>query len=539
MAAATFPILGLAGVGDDNIFAVTYNICWGCMQNDDKDLTGKQVVTKCKANGHNSCFNNVILVFDSLETIYGRPLDLVGTQESSSRYDALHTQSIALKKMNRVHCLFGVAHHVSFYNPTKFNLDACAGYNIGSAVGQRAGFRPMLILLLTRIVDGRKIAFINIHDGHGVPFNNPTHLQNAILEALQNGKLFPSGTIVPKNLDNIQNAPVMDIRSILNDSYEIIFMGDTNENIAPSKIGKYTKGNYNPFGLSQLPSAPVLMGKSVNSIVLPVSCCQNGPDWPKHSMMGDYILYSKDIIPIHINNEIPTIATQNYNAFPLSDHFPVVSILNLPIAKLKASLSGITSGMKKMGLSRPTYKVKKDTKIYLYNYLNQPIDKDLKQGDLLIIPDSKDIITHKGANLVIIQVLGNSIVGYIQSKYLQDNRDNTLTLNQQQKTLRLLPLGDDPNAPQTPNFTGFTVTNKDVLIYPATKPNSVSEYYCVRKSNDPNIFGFVNENDIELLQQTGGNIRKYKTNKKSNKHSKKYKTKTGNIKKSKHTKSRN
>lgn len=28
---------------DDNIFALTYNLCWGCMQNSTKDLTGVNV----------------------------------------------------------------------------------------------------------------------------------------------------------------------------------------------------------------------------------------------------------------------------------------------------------------------------------------------------------------------------------------------------------------------------------------------------------------------------------------------------------------
>lgn len=119
----------------ESIFALTYNICWGCMQGDTRDPTGLPVVSKCIQTPPNVCPKNITALIDTLESKYGQELDLVGTQESSNIYDTLHSQSTALKKMYRVHCKFGSASHVSFYNPKKFILKACASFNIANYGG--------------------------------------------------------------------------------------------------------------------------------------------------------------------------------------------------------------------------------------------------------------------------------------------------------------------------------------------------------------------------------------------------------------------
>jgi hypothetical protein len=535
---------------DDNIFALTYNICWGCMQDNTNDITGVHVVNKCLAKGKDTCLNNVIQVIDSLESQYGLQLDLVGTQESSAKYDKIHKLSRALRAMHRVHCIFGPAHHVSFYNPAKFNLDACTSFNISSINGKQEN-RPLIILLLTRILDGKKIAFINIHDGHGSLYKDP-NLKKAINASLTQGQIFSMGT-APRILDNINTLQSVDISQVLTPDYEIIFMGDTNENINISTIGsgKYTKGNYKPFALSNvLPQ--VLQNKIIKTSNLPLTCCQISDVWAHPHMIGDYILYSDGITPIPIlDNDVPKIAIQDFNNFPLSDHLPVVSILNLPLnapitskaAKIlpkapssapprasKASrasgvlsslIPSIVSGMQTMTLSsRLKYRVKQDTYIYLRNYIDKQAIQ-LKQGDILIIPDGTDIINvtdSKGQTkqLVIVQVIRDketSIAGYVQPGYLDDKGDGTLRLKKPTTTLRILADANDPNTPKDPNFTGRTIKDTDILIYPAFNLTSGSSEVFVRKEDDPNVFGLIDTKMIEEIAQSGGNNRKLKIRK--------------------------
>jgi hypothetical protein len=139
-----------------NILVLSYNICWGCMEENTGDRTGLIVVEVCKTKPKSkSCMENIIETIDRISVDVGVPYDLVGLQEAS-KYNYIHCISKTLGIMNRIHALYGPEHIVSFYNPEKYTLLAVAGCDIAVVAGQETG-RPMLILVLERKSDKEKI----------------------------------------------------------------------------------------------------------------------------------------------------------------------------------------------------------------------------------------------------------------------------------------------------------------------------------------------------------------------------------------------
>ena len=488
--------------------------------------------------------------------------------------------------------------------------------------GVFSGNRPLLILLLTRITDTHQIAFINIHDGHGHPFGSDL-LKNVINAALKSGKLFDDKNKAPPNLDDVQSGED-DISSVFLPNCEIIFMGDTNENAKPGKSGKYINKDFKPFKKCTTVHKD-LQNKQVLASNFPITCCQTTNTWPKdrmigdHSMIGDYILYSEGITPI-LDNKVPDEAMVSFDKYPLSDHFPVVSKLNLPLlpvvrpstmpprpsalhpstsvmlpstsstmpprtstvpsaipprtstvpsgamhpgamapgamaqgamaqgamasgAMAPGAMAAVESKMKQMKMpARPNYIVLEIKGIYKLNWKSEQINNDLKPGEELIIPGKDDIIdvtnsSGEKKSLVIVQVLGTPIAGYIQPIYLTDVGNGTLKLDvtkRPQTTLRLLADAKDPNKQYEANFTGITIGSEDTLIYPDKNPKD--DFILVRKLHNPNVFGIVkNRTEIYKMIQSGGNYRKLKKYKKSKKH---YSSRNNVNKKNKISKSR-
>ena len=140
----------------DNILAMSYNVCWGCVTQNTGDATAQSLPQTCKdrttTGTENICLLNVAKVFDEVEKEAGQELDLVGTQESA-RWEDIINHSIALKRMNYVHHTTtdnrnNSIEFLSLYNGEKFILDALKYGNLDNTNNER---RPYHILFLTHI----------------------------------------------------------------------------------------------------------------------------------------------------------------------------------------------------------------------------------------------------------------------------------------------------------------------------------------------------------------------------------------------------
>ena len=521
MAAAAVPHVA---ANDDNLLVLSYNICWGCMQDDTRDGPGFEVAKECKSG---KCMQNVINTIDQISIDNGMPYDLVGLQEAS-KYSNIHSTSRTLAPMTRVHALYHLEHIVSFYNPNKFSLLAFAGIDIARLIKQGRG-RPMLILVLERKTDKEKILFINFHNGHGYEIK---HLHDAVSAALTRFGNLVDPTI-SQNLDNIQDADLSKFRragdlTLLNfnfSEYNIIVTADSNENTS-AVGGKFCRGQFQPlFNLG--------IHTHVYTTTTPITCCITGLGTSGLQMIGDYILYSNKIRAI-TDNKVPNFANykppnDSYTTTPRSDHLPVYSILSLP--SIVHSMSSMSLKMPKYILNQGISSTHKRFK--LNNYEKEEILKPISDGSVLIIPNGKIVYSEDNQTpMVLVMDAANFMnVGYIQKKYITEDASGTPKLNQKSKTLRLLNLSSDPNIPKREDFTGPTISNTTQLIYPEGqkfRDDNGTEYICLVEESNPDNFGLIRTERIERIKKimTGGirkiklNTRNKKTNKKTRKNKK-------------------
>ena len=272
----------MANIVNDNshrIVAMTYNVCFGCMYSDMEfddngnvkekgisrlDVTSRELIKTCTdkknadENKNNVCLSNIQAVFASVETAF-QGLDLVGIQEASN-WNTLIAKS-PLLDLYYIHHKVESADMVSLYNKTKFILDAFIVGNlskeefINTLTKEKTDIRPDGILNTDyrRICDGRpyqllflthkssnkKYIFINIHNGHD---NDRKKLIQAL--AKEKRAFIPNeGTLSFKNCtyqEDLEQKKAMMVpttytiqedykTTITKNSYEIIFMGDTND----------------------------------------------------------------------------------------------------------------------------------------------------------------------------------------------------------------------------------------------------------------------------------------------------------------------
>lgn len=272
----------MANIVNDNshrIVAMTYNVCFGCMYSDMEfddngnvkekgigrlDVTSQELIKTCtkqtndEADKHNVCLTNIQAVFASVETAF-QGLDLVGIQEASN-WNTLIAKS-PLLDLDYIHHKVESADMVSLYNKTKFNLDAFIVGNLSKEefiikktnlktdkrpdgilntdYTRTCDGRPYQLLFLTHKSSNKKYIFINIHNGHD---NDRKKLIQAL--AKEKRAFIPNAdTVSFKNCtyqeDLEQKKAMMDPTTytiqedykttITVNSYEIIFMGDTND----------------------------------------------------------------------------------------------------------------------------------------------------------------------------------------------------------------------------------------------------------------------------------------------------------------------
>ena len=308
----------------DNILAMSYNVCWGCVTQNTGDATAQPLPQTCKdrttTGKENICLLNVAKVFDEVEKEAGQELDLVGTQESAKWEDIIkHSQ--ALKKMKYVHHTTkdNINYYIEFlslYNGDKFTLDALKYGNLDDTNNEG---RPYHILFLTHKVNKIKYIFINIHNGKGDNFkaDNLSEIFSKNINLVYKTQEDNSNITIPyTDKDKFKEDHDFIGELKLND-YSIIFMGDINE------IMNYNLWNgFKPFDKSSF--SKINKNVSSKTVKPPKTCCdvnlQNN-----HSLIGDYILID-DGLSFDKNNTIPQYSLDN-TGIPSSDHLPIYAII--------------------------------------------------------------------------------------------------------------------------------------------------------------------------------------------------------------------
>jgi len=441
----------MANIVDEpyRIVAMTYNVCFGCMYSDMEfddddnvikkgtgvfDVTSRELIKTCtkktndEADKHNVCLSNIQTVFEKAKTEFNG-LDLVGIQEASN-WETLIAKS-PLSDLAYINHKVESADMVSLYNTTKFKLDAFIVGNlskeefISTKTNLKTDKRPDGILNTdyTRTCDGRpyqllflthkssinkKYIFINIHNGHN---NDRQKLIQAL--AKERSAFIPNaGTVSFKNCtyqevseqkkDAMMDPTTYTIQgdykttidaTITENSYEIIFMGDTNDKtmklwtadtpeqmglqpvtsqtqsdeatdtnieaynkVAPTDNERKDEEEHAQKDINSEELFKPLTGLGIKTSVSskakkpPRSCCVGkrnlrgyAPDTyqrittPKNDIskdtdnrIGDYILISKNLTYEEKKNNVIPDFEKNAKTFPTSDHLPVVSVILLP-----------------------------------------------------------------------------------------------------------------------------------------------------------------------------------------------------------------
>jgi len=323
----------------NKLVVLSYNLCWGCLTNNDNDATAWELASFCRDNtprGQKSvCLRNMANVFDRVKEQYGG-LDLVATQETVD-FKSLIQFSNILKQMNYVHSKvttsFGFVEMGSLYNPERFELIAVKAGDIDF---EEKG-RPYQLLFLRDKQTNKNIVFINVHIGRNIKklgekrFEElstklTNNINNAFFTDKINSQLASKDsesdsygvTVLPEN----QTDDITDF--LKNNSFEVILGGDTNDQ------GKFLQldlwKGFKPFEKYNGDS-------NIRDIVVksntrpPKTCCQTERrSIAREPALGDYIVISNGLEYI-IENQIPIIE-YNYRIYPTSDHIPIVSVID-------------------------------------------------------------------------------------------------------------------------------------------------------------------------------------------------------------------
>ena len=302
------------------IVVLSYNICFGCMTHNKADFTGKLVVDKCIGKSPSlspadrPCMRNLInFISNDIPQEMGflsNAYDIIGFQEASGWDNIIRApyfnDLISNRRLAYVHGKSGPEDMITFYNLHRFHLDAVKFGHI-----HHPG-RPYMILFLRDKSNGSSYIVINIHNSHSIQKND---LERELSNNIRNGVV-----IQIENNNNIELQPTQDISHfIVGKEHRIIFLGDTNENI-PQGNGVYWNKNFKPFSQTGIPEINNITVTCANP---PRTCCEpNG-----YLYIGDYVLISNNMT-FRSDNIVPQCVTTRKDSHPVSDHFPVVSIIN-------------------------------------------------------------------------------------------------------------------------------------------------------------------------------------------------------------------
>jgi hypothetical protein len=549
--------MAMAVNNTNNIFVLTYNICWGCMTLSKGDKTGITVVEECikGSNGNNICIENLNTTIKNIEEHYKQHainFDFVGLQEATKWEEIAKNKS--LNKMEYVHVKKSSADLITFYNQNKFKLNAVQSGTIYT------DGRPFIILFLTKIDDNEPYIVINMHNCHGI--TKPV-LEKELSKNGNNGFRVPHSM---SNIKDVQTQPLTDISDIIQrKDNNIIAMGDTNDH----NNYKYWNG-LKLFGNNVMcPNQP------------PKSCCITSLS--SHYTYGDYIM-ANDKFSFALDNEIPP---NGVVIEPISDHKPVIAILTqkkqiaVPRASVasarassasasvpsasrasasasrasaSASRASASASRASASASRASATNNLTTKIaqisvepQLYKLKDKYLSKILRLQDDKRPPHLFDNINNipfrgrtitpedplyfsngepTGNGLVLVQSLGDfGLIGYVKKGYVE-NKDSIITMTKS-RTARLQDNTQDPNDPNLVKngiggypFKGGQIEKGQIKF--ADNIPTKNGLVLIQVKGNPNKFGYVQQDYLEPIKQKGGN--KYRKNKRNtkNKHNKKW-----------------
>lgn len=265
---------------------MTYNVCWGCMENDSRDKTASELAKRCERD---ACLRQVAANIDrageaSLQEQCG-PLLAVGLQEAS-RHEVLQQQSRVLRDMQVSSHTEGREHLALFL---------CDALHIAwSGVGH-VSKRPLQVVLAQGGGD-RTFLFVHFHNNHH---------QKGTRECIQKGV----AGVRP------QAPHVEDWHSVLSDlpsDAVVIAMGDWNE---------FIDGSLRPFALCAQAPQRVQEMRLTYSNNPPLSCCSVRRDFTR-AHPADYVLSNRQVL-----NRLAPLAS----AGDASDHLPVIGTIDTDV----------------------------------------------------------------------------------------------------------------------------------------------------------------------------------------------------------------
>ena len=484
---------------DDRIVAMTYNVCYSLMSK--------------PAN-----FINIQTVFNDASREFGH-LDLVGIQEPSNNWWDLISTTPALQSMSFIHTREAPEHMVSLYNHLKFTLDAFIPSDIRLKGKTNPQGRPSHILFLTHNLTGKKYIFINIHNGHGGDYkhleeelsrkvdtkgNDPAHRVIIPIPGENNyhgekndpndPKLIipynpnlPFNNKQPNYIPKLKKNPVNYSTTIASNTYDIIFMGDTN---FPNVNIWHKSLDFKPLRFMGIDVSVSAENTQPPNTLHPGGDVSPSRNIVDYSQIGDYVLISNELKYDINNNAIPSNFNPRIRIFPTSDHLPVVSVIRL--AKSSHSSSSKNSS------THPS--------------ITHSITHSL--SSLFPLPPTPSPLSKHAASSH--ASAPTSMSSSYSIRELPSSKGQTIRQQEFKietpKTLRMQDNTENPNKPDSNKelfyknkfypFRGKQVTTDMTLIYPPYLKESLdpaTNLVFVQVKTDPNVIGYVNYDYLDLL----------------------------------------
>jgi len=467
----------------NNIKVLTYNISWETTKphrigDHSSPMENSDIVAKCRLDVK-KCRKNIARVIRSKQ-----PLDFIALQEvpfkvppsdanvfdSSKLIDITDEWDKILRISPKDYHIFNHTESVAsmkVYVSTKYKVfHTCGGALPGTG-------RPFLAIFVQSNITKEKIAFINIHAGHG-------------------GKNDSS-----KISGSIEN----DCGNWLRQTDRYIMAGDFNRDVTNSNNKSIILNNKLLYNTPH---------------PRPHTCCIDMTTSRRHWRPSDHILDSKKF------------SFKNYTSgagvYPSSDHAWVYAELDNSSLKVKIQTSVPKS--KPIAVPKPTgIRIPKYNKNDNY-YLRVSMDITSPNDNTKVVRSTNTInkqtilttvcgqeITSNSKKFKLVEYNSNNIyiLGYIQSGYIKNN--NIVTHPTHNSTVLRRSLG--PNNDWSKDYKKQTVSiqNGTVINFPCN--TTMGNFQAVYDVNNPNIYGYARTLNIfggkkvrkhQGIIQTGGNV---------------------------------
>jgi len=248
---------------------MSWNLCWGCVTENENDKTARKLANKCKRMGNYRCLANIIKVLTE------KQYDIIALQEASNWKNI----NKKLVDYDHVHSISGNEDMLTFYNPDRLKY-------LKHIEGEVEYGRPFQFILFKDRNTGHYLLFINLHNGQGVRKRQ--------------------------------------LQQILMDTFEDEFIHTTKIRFASIIAGDFNDRDYNYWQGIRLNNEIILSCATKP----PKTCCTgyisirtlyNNSD----NLIGDYILIDREKMRFVEKNRVVPHFKWDGDVFPTSDHLPV------------------------------------------------------------------------------------------------------------------------------------------------------------------------------------------------------------------------